>query len=488
MSEFVGALDQGTTSTRFVVVDHSGAIVAMEQREHGQSFPAPGLVEHDAAEIWSNCEAVISDALATAGLAATDLAAVGITNQRETTVAWDDSGTPLAPAIVWQDTRTDELCRELGGEEGPDRFRETTGLPLSTYFSAPKMRWLLDNVAGLRDATERAHLGTIDAWLAWNLTGESITDPTNASRTMLMGLRSLSWEPELCDAFGVSVRALPTIVTSSGSLGECRGVLDGVPLAAILGDQQAALFGQAGFALGAAKNTYGTGCFLLVNTGTDVVQSTSGLLSTVGYHIEGEAPVYALEGSVAIAGAAVQWLRDGLGLIDAAPEVEALAASVDDTGDLFLVPAFNGLFAPYWRPDARGVIVGITRYTTAAHIARATLESTAFQAADVVAAMAQSTDLAELRVDGGMTANSLLMQMQADALGMPVVRPRKTETTVLGAAYAAGLGVGFWESTDELAAMWEEDERWLPQRSAVDRERLAARWHQAVERSFGWAT
>lgn len=459
----------------------------MEQREHGQSFPGPGLVEHDAAEIWSNCEAVISDALTTAGLGATDLAAVGITNQRETTVAWDDGGTPLAPAIVWQDTRTDELCRELAGEEGPDRFREATGLPLSTYFSGPKMRWLLDNVAGLRDG---AHLGTIDAWLAWNLTGESITDPTNASRTMLMGLRSLGWEPELCDAFGVPVEALPTIATSSGSLGECRGVLDGVPLAAILGDQQAALFGQAGFAPGAAKNTYGTGCFLLVNTGTDVVESTSGLLTTVGYHIQDEAPVYALEGSVAIAGAAVQWLRDGLGLIDSAPEVEALAASVGDTGDVFMVPAFNGLFAPYWRPDARGVIVGITRYTTAAHIARATLESTALQVADVLAAVTRDslTQHSELRVDGGMTANSLLMQMQADALGMPVVRPKQAETTVLGAAYAAGLGVGFWESTDELAAMWEEDERWLPQQSAVDRERLAARWHQAVERSFGWAT
>ncbi|MDH3731628.1 MAG: glycerol kinase GlpK [Acidimicrobiia bacterium] len=492
MSEFVGALDQGTTSTRFAVIDHSGAIVAMEQLEHAQSFPGPGLVEHDAAEIWANCEAVISGALSTAGLSSTDLAAVGITNQRETTVAWNDEGSPLAPAIVWQDTRTDELSQELAGQEGPDRFRESTGLPLSTYFSAPKMRWLLDNVAavGAAAARDQVHLGTVDAWLAWNLTGESLTDPTNASRTMLMGLSSLSWEPELCDAFGVPIRALPSIVPSSGSLGECRGVLEGVPLAAILGDQQAALFGQAGFAPGSAKNTYGTGCFLLVNTGSDVVRSASGLLTTVGYHIAGEAPVYALEGSVAIAGAAVQWLRDGLGLIESAPDVERLAASVDDTGDVYMVPAFSGLFAPYWRPDARGVIVGLTRYTTDAHIARATLESTAFQTADVLDAMAQdaSIDLSELRVDGGMTANELLMQLQADALGIPVIRPKLAETTVLGAAYAAGLGVGFWRDTDEIGAMWQEDRRWLPRQSESDRERSMARWHQAVERSFGWAT
>jgi glycerol kinase len=492
VSDYIGALDQGTTSSRFVILDRHGSIVAMDQIEHSQSYPAPGLVEHDAAEIWANCEVVITSTLGAAGLDKSDLAAVGITNQRETVVAWDNDGDPLAPAIVWQDTRTDRLCRELGADGGPDRFREVTGLPLSTYFSAPKMRWLLDNVAGLRPAAQagRAHLGTIDSWLSWKLIGRSVTDPTNASRTMLMGLRSLAWEPELAAAFGVPATALPEIVPSSGLIGECRGVLEGVPLTGVLGDQQAALFGQAGFGAGAAKNTYGTGCFLLANTGTEVVGSSAGLLTTVAYQRQGMAPLYALEGSVAIAGAAVQWLRDGLGIIDNAPEVEALAASVADTGDVYVVPAFNGLFAPYWRPDARGVIVGITRYTTAAHIARATLEATAFQTLDVLEAMAvdSAADLSELRVDGGMTANDLLMQFQADVLGVPVIRPRVAETTAVGAAYAAGLGVGFWGSAEEVAAMWTEDRRWDPQMAAADSARLKARWRQAVERSFDWST
>ena len=490
MSEFVGAIDQGTTSSRFVIVNGDGEFVAMDQLEHAQHYPAPGLVEHDANEIWANTEAVIAGALTKAGLTVGDLRAVGITNQRETVVAWNSAGDPLAPAIVWQDTRTADLCEELGGDHGPDRFRSQTGLPLSTYFSGPKMRWLLDNSPEVAAAAADGDLflGTVDAYLTWKLTGSAVTDPTNASRTMLMDLETLAWSEELAAAFGVDPAMLPTIVPSSGPIAECRGVLDGVPLTGILGDQPAALFGQAGFDPGAAKNTYGTGCFMLLNTGPDIVQSENGLLTTVAFQLAGQPAEYALEGSVAIAGAAVQWLRDGLGLIEAAPDIEELASSVADTGDVYLVPAFNGLFAPYWRPDARGVLVGLTRYTTAAHVARATLESTAFQTADVLEAMAADSgvDLPELRVDGGMTANALLMQIQSDVLGVPVVLPRVTETTVLGAAYAAGLGIGMWSGTDEVAAQWAEEARWLPGIDDDARSVRMARWRQAVQRSFDW--
>ncbi|HEX5630114.1 MAG TPA: glycerol kinase GlpK, partial [Acidimicrobiia bacterium] len=425
---FVGAIDQGTTSTRFVVVDRSGRIVAMDQREHRQIYPRPGWVEHDPMEIWGNTAAVISGALAAAGIGPEDLAAVGVTNQRETTVIWDRAtGTPLAPAIVWQDTRTDRLVAELAGDAGADRYRPRCGLPLATYFSAPKVRWLLDNDAGVAAAAAsgEAAFGTIDSWLLWNLTGRHLTDPTNASRTMLMGIDSLAWEADLLDAFGIPASLLPEILPSVAVFGEGRGVLAGVPIAGDLGDQQAALFGQAGFAPGRAKNTYGTGCFLLLNTGSTPMTSTHGMLTTVAHQFEGRPPAYALEGSVAIAGAAVQWLRDNLRMIGSSAEVEALARSVPDNGGVYFVPAFSGLFAPYWRADARGLITGLTRFASAGHIARAALEATAFQTADVIRAMQADSGVAleSLRVDGGMVGNELLMQFQADLLGVPVVRP-----------------------------------------------------------------
>ncbi len=486
---FVGAIDQGTTSTRFVVVDRGGRIVAMDQREHRQIYPRPGWVEHDPMEIWGNTAAVISGALAAAGIGPGDLAAVGVTNQRETTVVWDRStGTPLAPAIVWQDTRTDRLVEELAGDAGADRYRSRCGLPLATYFSAPKVRWLLDNdaVVAAAAASGEAAFGTIDTWLLWNLTGRHLTDPTNASRTMLMGLDSLVWEDDLLDAFGIPASLLPEIHPSVAVYGEGRGVLAGVPIAGDLGDQQAALFGQAGFVPGSAKNTYGTGCFLLLNTGSTPMTSTHGMLTTVAHQFEGRPPAYALEGSVAIAGAAVQWLRDNLRMIGSSAAVEALARSVPDNGGVYFVPAFSGLFAPYWRADARGLITGLTRYAGAGHIARAALEATAFQTADVIRAMQADSGvpLDALRVDGGMVGNELLMQFQADVLGVPVVRPVVTETTALGAAFAAGLAVGFFDGVEEVQALWAEDRRWEPAISAGERERLLGEWKRAVGRAL----
>jgi glycerol kinase len=487
----IGAIDQGTTSTRFVLVDHRGEFVAMSQREHRQIYPQPGWVEHDAAEIWEHTVAVIGEALAAAEATVGDLRAVGITNQRETTVVWDaETGAPLAPAIVWQDTRTAAVCRQLEGEAGPDRFREQTGLPLATYFSGPKLRWLLDNVPGLREAAERgrARFGTIDSWLVWKLTGIHATDVTNASRTMFMDLATLEWSEELLDAFGVPAAMLPEIVPSVGTVGRARGVLDGVPVAGILGDQQAAMFGQACFAAGDAKNTYGTGCFMLVNTGTRIVHSASGLLTTVAYRVGDGKARYALEGSVAIAGAGVQWLRDNLGLIDAAPEVEELARQVGDNGDVYFVPAFSGLFAPYWRSDARGVITGLTRYAEAGHLARAVLEAVAFQTRDVLDAMRADAgvSLEGLKVDGGMVHNELLMQFQADILGVPVVKPAVTETTALGAAYAAGLAVGFWPGIDAVREHWVEERRYEPRMDAAERDARYASWQKAVSKSLGW--
>ena len=487
--KYVGAVDQGTTSTRFVVVDHTGRIVGIDQREHTQSYPRPGWVEHDPMEIWRNTEAVVAGGLAAAGVTAADLAAVGVTNQRETTVLWDrTTGAPLAPAIVWQDTRTDTLVDQLAADGGADRFRARCGLPLATYFSGPKVRWLLDHDPRIRAAADagEAAFGTIDSWLLWNLTGRHLTDVTNASRTMLMGLDTLAWDPTLLDAIGVPASVLPGIEASVAVYGEGRGVLAGVPMAGDLGDQQAALFGQTGFEAGRAKNTYGTGCFLLLNTGTSAVASTHGLLTTVAYQFEGSPAVYALEGSVAIAGAAVQWLRDNLRMIGSASEVEALAASVADNGGVYFVPAFSGLFAPYWRSDARGLVTGLTRYAGAGHLARATLEATAYQTVDLIRAMEADSGvpMSTLFVDGGMVSNELLMQFQADVLGVPVARPVVTETTALGAAFAAGLAVGFFENLDEVRSLWAEGRRWEPQMGAAERERLLAGWHQAVGRTL----
>jgi glycerol kinase len=491
MADLVGAIDQGTSSTRFMVFDDGGQVVSIAQEEHEQIFPKPGWVEHDPVEIWEKTCGVIEAALDEADLTPGDLAAVGITNQRETTVIWDSAtGEPVANAVVWQDTRTAGLCEQLAGDEGPTRFAAKTGLPLATYFSGPKARWLLDE-HDLRARAERGELafGTIDTWLTWNLTGRHVTDVTNASRTLLMDLATTSWDSDLSMQIGVPTHMLPEIVPSVGEIGECRVPLEGVPLLAILGDQQAALFGQACFAPGEAKNTYGTGNFMVMNTGTDLVASEAGLLSTVGYQVAGEATVYALEGSIAVTGSLIQWLRDNLGIIASAPEVEELADSVDDNGDVYFVPAFSGLFAPHWRPDARGVIVGLTRYAHKGHIARAALEAAAYQSADVLEAMVEDSavELSELRVDGGMTANGTLMQFQADLLGVDVVRPVVAETTALGAAYGAGLGAGVWSDLDQIRSMWSEDARWTPQMPAEERSRLQDRWRQAVERSLGWA-
>jgi glycerol kinase len=489
---FVGAIDQGTTSTRFAVIDRGGRIVSLAQQEHRQIYPRAGWVEHDAAEIRDRALAVVGEALASAGLAASDLAAVGVANQRETTVVWDRAtGEPLAPAVVWQDTRTADLCASLAAEGGPDRFRALTGLPLATYFSGPKLAWLLEEVPGLRARAEagEALFGNIDSWLIWNLTGRHVTDVTNASRTLLMDLKRLDWDPAPAAAMGIPPVMLPEIRPSVSVYGEGRGLLAGVPIAGDLGDQQAALFGQACFRPGRAKNTYGTGCFLLLNTGVRPVASRHGLLTTVAYQVEGRPAIYALEGSVAIAGAGVQWLRDNLGIISATSEIEALAGGVPDNGGVYFVPAFSGLFAPYWRPDARGVIVGLTRFADRRHLARAVLESTAYQARDVLEAMEADSGVAldALAVDGGMVGNDLLMQFQADLLGVPVVRPTVAETTVLGAAYAAGLAVGFFSDLDRVAALWAEGRRWLPAMAPSERDRLYAGWKKAVERTLGWA-
>jgi glycerol kinase len=489
MGRLVAAIDQGTTSTRCVLVDLSGAIVAMNQREHAQIYPQPGWVEHDATEIRHNIDAVIASALEAGSATASDVAAVGITNQRETTLLWSrTTGEPVGNAIVWQDTRTAELCRELAGSDGADRFRALTGLPLATYFSAPKIRWLLDHDDELRARAESGELafGTMDTWVAWHLTGEHVTDVTNASRTMLMDLTTLDWSPELLDVFGIPPALLPSIVPSSGVI--APGALGDAPLAGILGDQQAALFGQTCFDAGEAKNTYGTGCFMLLHTGDDPVASSNGMLTTVAYQIEGMQAQYALEGSVAIAGAGVQWLRDNLGLIESAADVEDLAASVEDNGGVYFVPAFSGLFAPWWRDDARGVIAGLTRFATSAHLARAVLEATAYQTRDVLEAMEADvgSSIDSLKVDGGMVVNDHLMQFQADILDVTVVRPKVNEATALGAAYAAGLAVGFWESLDELRSHWAIDRVFEPAMSEATRQAYYADWLKAVSKSTGW--
>ncbi len=490
-AQYVAAIDQGTTSSRCMVFDAAGAVVATAQKEHRQIFPRPGWVEHDALEIWANVETVVGQALARRGLATADLASVGITNQRETTLLWEKAtGRPVANAIVWQDTRTAALVEDLGRDDGQDRFRALCGLPLATYFSGPKIRWLLDHIEGARAAAERGEIlfGTIDSWLIWNLTGRHVTDVTNASRTMLMNLTTLDWDGALLDAIGVPKAMLPEIRSSSEVYGVARGVLEGVPLASALGDQQAALFGQTCFQPGEAKCTYGTGNFLLVNTGTQAVQSAHGLLTTVGYRVGDTPAVYALEGSIAVTGSLVQWLRDNLGFISSAGEIEALAASVADNGGCSVVPAFSGLFAPHWRPDARGVIAGLTGYVTRAHIARAALEAVAWQTREVVDAMAADSGRAldVLKVDGGMTANSLLMQFQADVLGVPIVRPQVPETTCLGAAYAAGLAVGFWPDLPSLRAQWKKDAEWKPGMTAAERDRGYGQWKKAVQRTLDW--
>nr|BFD86007.1 glycerol kinase GlpK [Streptomyces sp. Xyl84] len=494
--KYVAAIDQGTTSSRCIVFDRGGGIVAVDQREHRQIFPKPGWVEHDATEIWSKVQAVVAGALAKAGLRAGQLSALGITNQRETTVLWDRAtGKPVHNAIVWQDTRTAALCNELGGEQGQDRFREQTGLPLASYFSGPKAAWLLDNVPGLRDRAERGEIafGTIDSWLIWNLTGgteggQHVTDVTNAGRTMLMNLETLQWEPSILAAMNVPEGILPQIRSSSEVYGTAVGQLAGVPVASALGDQQAAVFGQACYDVGDAKNTYGTGSFLLLNTGNRPVPSRSGLLTTMGYKIGDEAPVYCLEGAIAITGALVQWFRDQLGIIRTADEIEPLAAAVEDNGGAYIVPAFSGLFAPYWRSDARGVVTGLTRYVTKAHLARAVLEATSWQTREVVDAMYQDSGvrLTTLKVDGGMTKNNLLMQHQADVLGVPVIRPEVSETTCLGAAYAAGLATGVWNDLDELKSHWRKDAEWTPSMEDSVRDREYHNWRKAVEKSFGW--
>ncbi|RZJ88942.1 MAG: glycerol kinase, partial [Brevundimonas sp.] len=483
--------DQGTTSSRCIIFDPAGQIVASAQKEHRQIFPQPGWVEHDAAEIWTNVQTVIRGALTRAGLRPADIAAVGVTNQRETTVLWDRrTGKPIANAIVWQDTRTDRLVRQLGGEAGPDRFRDRCGLPLATYFSGPKIRWLLDHVDGARAGAEAGDIlfGTMETWLIWNATGRHVTDVTNASRTMLMNLATLDWDDEVLQAMGVPRACLPQIASSSEVYGTSTGALDGVPVAGALGDQQAALFGQACFAPGEGKCTYGTGAFLLLNTGEEAVTSKSGLLTTLGYKIGAAPAVYALEGSIAVAGSLVQWVRDNLGLINTASEIETLAATVKDTGGCVFVPAFAGLFAPHWRSDARGVIAGLTGYVTKAHIARAVLESTAWQVREVVDAMASDSGVAltTLKADGGMTANNLLMQFQADVLDAPVVRPKVVETTCLGAAYAAGLAVGYWPDQEALKANWAADREWTPKMDVEERNTGYARWTKTVQRTLDW--
>src|SRR5829696_1602531 len=496
MGAYVGAIDQGTTSSRFIVFDKAGAIASLAQREHAQIYPKPGWVEHDPLEIWQNTQGVIAEALAKGGLRPSELAAVGITNQRETAVLWDRrSGKPLHNALVWQDTRVDGLVAELAREGGKDRLRTKTGLPLASYFSGLKLKWLLDTVPEARAKAERgdALFGTIDSWLVWSLTGGPdsglhITDVTNASRTQLMDLAALDWDEEILALFDIPRACLPRINSSSEVYGIARKPLAGVPIAGILGDQQAALVGQACFQPGEAKNTYGTGCFMLMNTGETPYPSTCGLLTTVGYRFGKGPAVYALEGSIAIAGALVQWLRDSLGVIQASNDVEALARTVPDNGGVTIVPAFSGLFAPHWNSGARGLIGGLTRFANKGHIARAALEATAYQTREVLNAMTRDTGIAvkELRTDGGMVVNELLMQFQADILDVSVVRPKVFETTALGAAYAAGLATGVWTGTEELVRNWAAERRWHPVMEDDERQRLAREWSKAVERSLDW--
>jgi glycerol kinase len=489
---YIAAIDQGTTSSRCIVFDPEGGVVSVDQREHRQIYPRPGWVEHDATEIWHNVQAVTLGALDRAGLSRADLAAIGITNQRETTLLWDaGTGEPVGNAIVWQDTRTDQLVKDLAPRA--DFWRARCGLPPSVYFSGPKARWLLDRDPGLRERAEQGeiHFGTIDTWLIYKLTGRHATDVSNASRTMLMNLSTLDWDDELLAELDLPRAMLPEILPSAHVYGEgsgAAGALAGVPVAGALGDQQAALFGQTCFAPGEAKCTYGTGSFLLLNTGDQPVVSERGLVTTVGYQVGDGRPAYALEGSIAVTGALVQWLRDNLGIISAAPEVNDLAAMVADNGGCYVVPAFSGLFAPYWRSDARGVIAGLTGYVTKSHLARAALEATAWQVKDVADAMAaeSTVDIAMLKADGGMTASEILMQFQADVLGVPVVRPVVAETTCLGAAYAAGLAVGYWPDLDTLRAQWRADRTWKPNMSTADRDRAHGQWRKAVQRSLDW--
>jgi len=494
MAQYAAAVDQGTTSTRFMVFDHGGQVASLDQKEHEQIYPKPGWVEHDPMEIWQRTQEVIRAGLDK--IKADDISAVGVTNQRETTVVWErSSGQPVHNAIVWQDTRTDEICNQLASDGGQDRFRAKTGLPIATYFSGPKIKWILDNVDGARDKAQNGDLlfGNIDTFVIWQLTGGTdggvhVTDVTNASRTMMMDLQTLDWDEEILGILDVPRSMLPEIRASSEVYGEAKGDLAGISVAGDLGDQQAALFGQTCFSVGEAKNTYGTGNFLLLNTGNEPVQSKSGLITGLGYKIGDQPAVYMLEGSIAITGALVQWLRDNLKMIKAAPEIEDLAKTVDDNGGVYFVPAFSGLFAPYWRSDARGVIAGLTRYVNAGHIARAVLEATAWQSKEVVDAMNQDSgvELASLKVDGGMVHNELLMQFQADVLDVPVIRPTVAETTSLGAAYAAGLAVGFWSEVEDLRANWGKDKEWQPRMDPDEREKEYGLWKKAVTRTFDW--
>jgi len=494
MAQYAAAIDQGTTSTRFMVFDHGGQVVSVDQKEHEQIYPKPGWVEHDAMEIWERTQEVVRAGLDK--VQASDIAAVGVTNQRETAVVWDRStGQPVHNAIVWQDTRTDQICNELSADGGQDRFRAKTGLPIATYFSGPKIKWILDNVDGVRARAESGDVvfGNIDTWVIWLLTGGAdggahVTDVTNASRTMMMNLETLDWDDEILGILGVPRAMLPEIRASSETYGEAKNGLAGIPVAGDLGDQQAALFGQTCFSVGEAKNTYGTGNFLLLNTGNEAVQSKSGLLTTLAYKIGDQPATYCLEGSIAITGALVQWLRDNIGLIKESPEVEDLAKTVDDNGGIYFVPAFSGLFAPYWRNEARGVIAGLTRYVNKGHIARAALEATAWQSKEVVDAMNADSgvELTSLKVDGGMVYNELLMQFQADVLDVPVIRPTVAETTSLGAAYAAGLAVDFWSEVEDLRANWGKDKEWQPQMDAEEREKGYHLWKKAVTRTFDW--
>ncbi len=497
--QFVAAIDQGTTSTRCMIFNHAGEPVGIHQLEHEQIFPQPGWVEHDGMEIWARTQDVVKGAMKNAGLTAADIAAVGITNQRETSLVWDkNTGKPYHNAIVWQDTRTDKLIRELEGNVGQNRFREKVGLPLATYFSGPKIRWMLDNVPGLREAAEKgdAIFGNMDTWIIWNLTGGTkggahVTDVTNASRTMLMNLETLDWSKTIAAEMGIPLSMLPEIRPSSQVYGYTQedGAFGGrIPVSGDLGDQQAATVGQACFSPGEAKNTYGTGCFMILNTGSKIVPSNSGLLTTLCYKFGDEPAVYALEGSIAVTGSLVQWLRDNLDFFDFSPHIEDYATSVEDNGGVYFVPAFSGLFAPYWRSDARGVIVGLTRYVKKGHIARAALEATAYQTREVLDAMNQDSGvpLTALKVDGGMVYNDTLMQFQADVLGVPVIRPKVSETTALGAAYAAGYAVGFWKSTDEMRDNWGIDKTWEPTEGSNASTELYRMWKKAVTRTFDW--
>lgn len=498
MADYVLAIDQGTTSTRAMVFDHEGKVVSTGQLEHQQIFPRAGWVEHDPEEIWRNTREVIGQALSRADITRHDIAAVGITNQRETTVVWDRAtGKPIYNAIVWQDTRTQSIVDRFAADGGVERFKDTVGLPLSTYFAGTKIVWILENVDGAREKADAGELmfGTTDTWVLWNLTGGTdggvhATDVTNASRTLFMDLKTLSWDESILDVFKVPKSMLPEIRSSSEVYGtvESSSLLREVPIAGILGDQQAATFGQVAFEVGEAKNTYGTGNFLIFPTGTEIVKSDNGLLTTMAYRLGDGEPHYALEGSVAVTGSLIQWLRDNLGLIGSAPEVEALAKTVDDNGGAYFVPAFSGLFAPYWKSEARGALVGLTRFVNKGHIARAALEATAFQSKEVLDAVNADTGepLKELKVDGGMVANDTLMQFQADILGVPVVRPVVAETTALGAAYAAGLAVGFWKDFDDLRKNWQEDKRWEPSMDEDERQRQYRLWKKAVTKTFDW--